>query len=102
MLLPAVAKPSHTTLRTISHSLGHTQSRPQSHIFEIFHIESKHDNNEILMEINLDLLVQALRSAQHSDCVTVRLTKKNNTPFLTLDIELVWISSLQLLYARAR
>jgi hypothetical protein len=62
----------------------------QELIFESFNIESKHEANEILMEINLENLVQALRSAQSSDAVTVKLTKKHGTPFLTLDIEQVY------------
>lgn len=62
---------------------------PQGLIFETFHIESKHENSEILMEINLDNLVQALRTAHNSHNVTVRLSKKQNTPYLTLDIDLV-------------
>lgn len=61
----------------------------QELIFETFNIESKHEANEILMEVNLENLVQALRSAQCSDAVTVKLTKKQNAPFLTLDIEQV-------------
>jgi hypothetical protein len=61
----------------------------QESIFETFHIESKHEANEILMEINLENLVQALRSAQTSDSVSVKLTKKQGTAFLTLDIEQV-------------
>eukprot|EP00123_Amoebidium_parasiticum_P000063 comp101594_c0_seq1/m.48740 comp101594_c0_seq1/g.48740 ORF comp101594_c0_seq1/g.48740 comp101594_c0_seq1/m.48740 type:complete len:283 (-) comp101594_c0_seq1:191-1039(-) len=58
-------------------------------VFDSFLIESKHENNEILMEISLDNLLRALKSAQSASQVTVRMTKKNGMPFLTLDISVM-------------
>eukprot|EP01134_Creolimax_fragrantissima_P006319 CFRG6319T1 len=57
-------------------------------IFDSFQIQSRHPDNEILMEINLDNLQRALKSAQSSMNIVVRLTGDSATPNLALTIQL--------------
>ncbi|KNC83082.1 hypothetical protein SARC_04642 [Sphaeroforma arctica JP610] len=57
-------------------------------IFDSFQIESRHPNNEILMEIGLENLQRALRSASASNDVVFRLTGDGGQPALTLTIKL--------------
>lgn len=45
--------------------------------------------NEILLEIMVDELLQALRSAAQSTLLKVKLTRKNDAPYLTVDVKLV-------------
>mmetsp|Transcript_24142 Transcript_24142/g.33855 ORF Transcript_24142/g.33855 Transcript_24142/m.33855 type:complete len:277 (-) Transcript_24142:31-861(-) len=55
-------------------------------IFEDYKIESL-NQNEIALEINLDHLQRALKSAQYAQEISVKLTKKNGLPFLSVIIE---------------
>ena len=45
------------------------------------------NSNEIAFEINLDHLQRALKSGQNAQNIAVKLTKKNNVPFLSLGID---------------
>jgi HUS1 checkpoint protein len=55
-------------------------------LFDDYKIESL-NNNEVAFEINLEHLQRALKSAQNAQNIIVKLTKKNQTPFLSLAIE---------------
>ncbi len=61
-------------------------------LFEDYRIESL-NNNEIAFEINLDHLQRALKSGQTAQDITIKLTKKNGIPFLSLAIEVQVIRS---------
>ncbi|KAI9469151.1 Checkpoint protein hus1 [Coemansia sp. RSA 989] len=55
-------------------------------LFSEYRVESLH-NNEIYLEFNIDNLQRALRSAQGAQRVTLKLTKKQNLPVLSLVIK---------------
>lgn len=50
---------------------------------------AEENENEIFLEIMPDELHQALRSAAHASLVKLKLTKKNNSPYLTVEVKLV-------------
>ena len=60
----------------------------QSSLFSDYRIQSN-ANNEISMEIPTEPLCQALRSAQASADVVVKLAKKNDRAVLTFDVQAV-------------
>ncbi|KJE95066.1 hypothetical protein CAOG_05561 [Capsaspora owczarzaki ATCC 30864] len=60
----------------------------QTSIFKTYRIQSTHQNNEILVDISLDLLQRALKTANNADTVTMRMIRKEETPFLVLDVVL--------------
>lgn len=55
-------------------------------LFSTYVVESK-ANNEIHLEVYVDSLVRALRSAQGAPEVLMHLTKKNNVPMLDFTIK---------------
>jgi len=55
-------------------------------LLEDYRIESL-NSNEIAFEINVDHLQRALKSGQYAQEITIKLTKKNGIPFLSLAIE---------------
>ncbi len=57
-------------------------------LFDDYKIESL-NNNEIAIEINLDHLQRALKSAQNAQNIIIKLTKKNQLPYLSLAIEVL-------------
>ena len=58
----------------------------QDAIFELYTIQSASDSNTINLRIPLAPLLRALRSAQNASSASIRLTKKDNTPLLSLTI----------------
>jgi HUS1 checkpoint protein len=54
-------------------------------LFGDYTIESL-NNNEVSFKLNLDNLHRALKSAQYATDVTMKLTKKNNLPYLHFNI----------------
>ena len=48
-----------------------------------------HENNEILLTVNLDMLSRALRSASTSDDVEIKLTKRHDTRYLAIKIGII-------------
>eukprot|EP01147_Barroeca_monosierra_P006533 gene6533-7508_t len=58
----------------------------QGKLFESFVVQSMHSENEILLQLNLDHFCRALRSATHSHDLVMKLTKKDNFPFMTFKI----------------
>ncbi|MCJ1353524.1 MAG: hypothetical protein MMC33_003510 [Icmadophila ericetorum] len=59
---------------------------PVDAIFEEYTIQSATENNAINLEVPLVPLVRALRSAQVGHRVSLRMTKKENVPLLSLTI----------------
>jgi HUS1 checkpoint protein len=57
-----------------------------SAIFEDYKVESK-NGNEISFELDLANLIRAVRSGDKASVMTVRLTKKNEQPFWTFEVE---------------
>ncbi|KAI4718939.1 Hus1-like protein [Aureobasidium sp. EXF-10727] len=55
-------------------------------IFETYTIQSAAENNTINLEVPLQNLHRALKSAQNATHASIRLTKKNNIPLLSLTI----------------
>jgi HUS1 checkpoint protein len=55
-------------------------------IFETYTIQSAAENNTINLEVPLQNLHRALKSAQNASHASIRLTKKNNIPLLSLTI----------------
>ncbi|THY14878.1 Hus1-like protein [Aureobasidium pullulans] len=55
-------------------------------IFETYSIQSAAENNTINLEVPLQNLHRALKSAQNASHASIRLTKKNNIPLLSLTI----------------
>eukprot|EP00049_Salpingoeca_infusionum_P004183 m.75493 g.75493 ORF g.75493 m.75493 type:complete len:286 (+) comp12452_c2_seq2:161-1018(+) len=55
-------------------------------VFESFHLESRHQNNEILLAVTLEYLVRALKSALASDDVVMKLVKREGEPCLSFAI----------------
>ncbi|KAL2039052.1 hypothetical protein N7G274_008101 [Stereocaulon virgatum] len=55
-------------------------------IFETYNIQSAVENNTINLRIPLAPLLRALRSAVNASSVSIRLTKKDNVPLLSLTI----------------
>ncbi|RUP48796.1 Hus1-like protein-domain-containing protein [Jimgerdemannia flammicorona] len=65
---------------------GHPhQRRPQHSIFSNYRIESVAEN-EIYLEVMVEYLLRALRSAQNATEVTMKLTKKQGAPTLSFVI----------------
>eukprot|EP00051_Salpingoeca_urceolata_P003124 m.55399 g.55399 ORF g.55399 m.55399 type:complete len:279 (-) comp12527_c1_seq4:82-918(-) len=58
----------------------------QAGLFASFRIESLHENNEIMLDVHLDNLDRALRSAADSNDVTWKLTKRDTNNFLTMSM----------------
>jgi len=54
-------------------------------VFDEYRIEGKDDRNEIYIELNIDQLSRALKSALNSQVLKIKLTKKQG-PCLTLEI----------------
>ncbi|ELU00492.1 hypothetical protein CAPTEDRAFT_167069 [Capitella teleta] len=60
----------------------------QNHFFDEFNLDGvSAEANEIYLEVNPDLMVRALRTAQNAKSVKIKLTKKH-MPCLTLEVEL--------------
>lgn len=55
-------------------------------IFETYSIQSAADGNTINLEVPLVPLQRALKSAAHATSASIRLTKKDNVPLLSLTI----------------
>jgi len=55
-------------------------------LFDDYILDSQ-NSNEIAFEINLDHLQRALKSAQNAQNIVVKLTKKNQLPYLSLAID---------------
>jgi len=58
----------------------------QDTIFETYTVQSAADANTINLEVPLGPLLKALRSAQSAISASIRLTKKNGVPLLSLTI----------------
>ncbi len=58
-----------------------------SAIFDDDMILESANNNEISFEINLENLIRALKSGTAAQNVIMKLTKKNNSPFLSFIID---------------
>ncbi len=54
--------------------------------FAEFRIESR-NNDVISLEVNIANLVHALKAGASSHFVTIKLTKKGSTPYLTVDAQ---------------
>ena len=66
----------------------HTWLPLQSNVFDEYRIEGKDDRNEIYLELNIEQLARALKSALTAQVLKIKLTKKQG-PCLTLEIALV-------------
>lgn len=60
---------------------------PSSALFDDDMILESVSNNEISFEVNLDNLQRALKSGVTAQNVIMKLTKKNNSPFLSFNID---------------
>jgi HUS1 checkpoint protein len=60
----------------------------QGNIFDEYRIEGVDESNNIYLELMLENLSRAMRSAGNAQTVKIKLTKKH-TPCLTFDITLV-------------
>lgn len=56
-------------------------------LFDDYRIESK-NNNEIAFELSLDNVLRGLKSGQLATDITMKLTKKQNVPYLSILIEI--------------
>ncbi|KAF6824505.1 Hus1-like protein [Colletotrichum musicola] len=61
-------------------------SLPMDFIFDNYHIQSAEEHNTINLELPLTLLQRALKSALNSTSASLRLTKKEGIPVLSLTI----------------
>ncbi|KAK7456174.1 Hus1-like protein [Colletotrichum acutatum] len=61
-------------------------SLPMDFIFDSYHIQSAEDHNTINLELPLQPLQRALRSALNSTSASLRLTKKDGIPVLSMTI----------------
>nr|XP_036578375.1 checkpoint protein hus1 [Colletotrichum truncatum]KAF6785618.1 checkpoint protein hus1 [Colletotrichum truncatum] len=61
-------------------------SLPMDFIFDNYHIQSAEEHNTINLELPLSLLQRALRSALSSSSASLRLTKKDGIPILSMTI----------------
>ncbi|TDZ33555.1 Checkpoint protein hus1 [Colletotrichum spinosum] len=61
-------------------------SLPMDFIFDNHHIQSAEEHNTINLELPLSLLQRALRSALNSTSASLRLTKKEGVPVLSMTI----------------
>ncbi|KAF5505585.1 Checkpoint protein hus1 [Colletotrichum siamense] len=59
---------------------------PMDFIFDSYHIQSAEEHNTINLELPLALLQRALRSALNSTSASLRLTKKDGVPVLSMTI----------------
>ncbi|KAF9881007.1 Hus1-like protein [Colletotrichum karsti] len=59
---------------------------PMDFIFDGYHIQSAEKDNTINLELPLALLQRALRSASNSTSASLRLTKKDGVPVLSMTI----------------
>ncbi|TKA83085.1 hypothetical protein B0A55_00919 [Friedmanniomyces simplex] len=64
-------------------------------IFDNYTIQSAAPNNTINLEVPLAVLQRALRSAQNANAASIRLTKKDNIPLLSLTITTETLRSSQ-------
>ena len=60
----------------------------QGDFFDEYRIEGKDERNEIYLEIITDNLVRAMKSAQNSQALKIKLTRKQ-TACLTFEVSLV-------------
>eukprot|EP00054_Salpingoeca_dolichothecata_P015860 m.92038 g.92038 ORF g.92038 m.92038 type:complete len:285 (+) comp21693_c0_seq2:193-1047(+) len=60
----------------------------QRSIFDEYKLQSMHDNNEILIEIQLDSLLRVIKSAFQSSDVLLKLVKKDHTTYLNVLVTL--------------
>ncbi|KAI4215150.1 MAG: hypothetical protein LQ351_002465 [Letrouitia transgressa] len=68
-------------------------------IFDEYMIQSATDNNTINIQAPLAPLYRAIRSALTASSVSIRLTKKDNVPFLSLTILTSTVTSLRPFHA---
>ncbi|OLN85043.1 Checkpoint protein hus1 [Colletotrichum chlorophyti] len=61
-------------------------SLPMDFIFDSYHIQSAEEHNTINLELPLQPLQRALRSALNSTSASLRLTKKDGVPVLSMTI----------------
>ena len=66
----------------------------QSNIFDEYRIEGKDERNEIYLEINLELLSRALKTALNAQVVKIKLTKRQGA---SLTVEIVQVSMVTVL-----
>jgi HUS1 checkpoint protein len=66
---------------------------PQESVFRTYTIQSAAENNAINLELPLDPLHRALKSAHGAPSASLRLTKKDNVPLLALTIVRNTVSS---------
>lgn len=67
-----------------------TPGRYQGNFFDEYRIEGRDENHEIYLELNLEQLSRALRSASAAQLVKIKLTKKTGA-YLTLEVTQVSI-----------
>lgn len=61
----------------------------QENFFDLYQMEGvSKDHNEIYVEIVAENICRALKSAQHAKCLKIRLTKRQQVPCLTFEVEL--------------
>jgi hypothetical protein len=58
--------------------------------FSEFRIESR-NNDVISLEIGIANLVHALKAGGSANFVTLKLTKKGSTPYLTIDVQVSYV-----------
>lgn len=73
----------------------------QNDFFDEYRIEGKDERNEIYLEIVTDNLVRAMKSAQNSQAVKMKLTRKQ-TSCLTFEVSLVCFGILMFLNTEIR
>ncbi|PHH81014.1 hypothetical protein CDD80_4318 [Ophiocordyceps camponoti-rufipedis] len=88
-LLSALTNPSDETVRfTVIPDMGSQvwASLAMDFIFDSYHIQSAEASNTINLELPLQPLQRALRSAQNSISASLRLTKRDGLPILSMTI----------------
>jgi hypothetical protein len=68
---------------------------PSSALFDDDMILESVSNNEISFDVNLDNLLRALKSGVAAQNIIMKLTKKNNSPFLSFNIDIQVSYSLE-------
>ncbi|KAI5207573.1 Hus1-like protein [Aureobasidium subglaciale] len=75
-----------SSVTVLMHSDSRKTDLDKDQIFETYTIQSAAENNTINLEVPLQNLHRALKSAQNASHASIRLTKKNNIPLLSLTI----------------
>ena len=81
------------------HFIFDASSILQQDFFDEYRIEGKDERNEIYLEIVTDNLVRAMKSAQNSQAVKLKLTRKQ-TSCITFEVTLVSLDSARFLLTK--